>query len=104
MGIFLDHDRTGALAVRARATTGEVKMASLLYAAKWLRNAVCHGGETKPMLPDQLLMQPLGLTPAMFSSIATEVRARFQEASVLLDGVNEDGAATDRRCALPTAR
>lgn len=73
-----------------RASATQAKLASLLYAAKWLRNVVCSGGTAKPALSDLLLMQPLGLTPAMFTGIAAEVVGRLREVSSLLEGAEHD--------------
>jgi HD-like signal output (HDOD) protein len=80
-----------------RATATHAKLASLLYAAKWLRNVVCFGGSAKPGLSEMLLMQPVGLTPAMFTSIAAEVTGRLNEVSSLLDGADHDFSNTDWR-------
>jgi len=78
-----------------RAAAGEVRMACLLHAAKWLRSAVCASGTAaRPPLPDASQLQPLSLSPAALSAMSFEVAARLAEVSSLLEV--KDSATPDR--------
>ena len=73
-----------------RASASQVRMAVLLYAAKWLRNTVCG---RRPATPEAILLQPIGLTPAKLTTLASEVAQRLAAISSLLDHVNTDCTA-----------
>jgi HD-like signal output (HDOD) protein len=65
-----------------RATAVHARMACLLFAAKWLRNAVCG---RRPPLPDAAHLAPLGLAPGALGELALHVHARLANVSTLLD-------------------
>jgi HD-like signal output (HDOD) protein len=68
-----------------RASAGFARMACLLFAAKWVRSAVCAPTPAaRPPLPDASQLMPLGLTPAALSAIAGEVTRRLAAVSSLL--------------------
>ena len=67
-----------------RASSGHVRMACLLYAAKWVRSAVCMPNFV-PQLPHPLQLQPLGLSPMVLSGITDFVARRLADLSSLLD-------------------
>lgn len=73
-----------------RASASQARMAILLYAAKWLRNAACG---RRPALPDAILLQPIGLTPAKLAGLAAEVVRRLAAVSSLLEHADTDCAA-----------
>ena len=66
-----------------RGAGAHVKMASLLYVAKWLRSAVCTG--TAPPVPEFSLLKPLALKPDDLKEIRGEVAVRLDEVSSLLE-------------------
>jgi HD-like signal output (HDOD) protein len=65
-----------------RASSGYMRMASLLSAAKWLRNTVCG---CRPPVPEAVHLQPLGLTAAALDGLATAVERRLGEVTDLLE-------------------
>jgi hypothetical protein len=65
-------------------------MSVLLYAAKWLRNAVC--GRRGP-LPEAVLLQPIGLVPGKLTALAEEVNRRLTAISSLLEHTETDCTA-----------
>lgn len=65
-----------------RASVREVRMATLLHAAKWIRNTVCG---KRPPLPEAVQLQPLALAPAALDALAAKVAGRLAEVSSLLD-------------------
>jgi len=69
-----------------RVSASHAKLASLLYAAKWIRSAVCAPTiASRPALPDAVLLQPLGLNPSALPGLAGDVTRRLAEVSSLLD-------------------
>lgn len=60
------------------------RMATLLFAAKWIRNAVCG---RRASLPAAVLLQPIGLAPALLNRLADRVAGRLAEVSSLLERV-----------------
>lgn len=69
-----------------RATAASVRMTCLLYAAKWLRSVVCAPRfEPRPPAPEDVYLQPLGLTAASLSGIVPLVLRRLGEISSLLE-------------------
>ena len=79
-----------------RTSAVHLKMASLLYVAKWVRSAVCAPtAASRPPLPEAIVLQPLGLAPEAMRTIAAEVVRKLADVSSLLDV--EDEAAIDRR-------
>ncbi len=69
-----------------RSTIAYAPMASLLFAAKWIRSAVCVPSlDARPPLPEEVQLQPLGLAPADLEALAIEVAERLQAVSSLLD-------------------
>lgn len=78
-----------------RTTAMHQRMACLLYAAKWLRSAVCAPTlADRPALPETVYLQPLGLTPGALSAMSVPIAQRLNEVSSLLD-IGE-AAATER--------
>ena len=73
-----------------RASAGQVRMSVLLYAAKWLRNAACG---RRPVLPDAILLHPIGLTPTRLAAQAGEVTRRLTAISSLLEHADTDCSA-----------
>lgn len=69
-----------------RSSGGYVPMASLLYAAKWIRSVVCAPTPAdRPPALDPLLLQPLRLTATGLSLMADNVKRRVDTLSTLLD-------------------
>lgn len=68
-----------------RASASQSTMASLLYAAKWLRTTVCAGSAPPPELPETAPLQPLGLKPDALPDLVKDVLARLDEISSLLE-------------------
>lgn len=69
-----------------RACAGQMRMACLLHAAKWLRTAVCTpAGVSRPPLPDASQLQPLSLTPVALEKMAGSISLRLAEVSTLLE-------------------
>ena len=64
------------------ASASHVRMATLLLAAKWLRNAVC--GE-RPPPPEPAQLRAIGLGPAALQELAKSVAGRLAEVSSLLE-------------------
>lgn len=78
-----------------RASAGQAKMASLLFAAKWLALAACQPPGVKlPPRPDPVQLNLLGLAPDKLEKMAQEVVVRMSEVSSLLDAGT--GANVDR--------
>lgn len=83
-----------------RASVGETRMACLLYAAKWLRSAVCApAGMARPALPDASQLQLIGLTPSALSGMTAEIAQRLAEVSTLLEA---KGSGTAERSRFPS--
>lgn len=83
-----------------RSSAVHLRMASLLYAAKWVRSAVCSPTlAERPALPDALYLQPLGITAATLNTIARDVTRKLAAVSSLLD---VDSAATVDRHRFPS--
>ena len=70
-----------------RASASQVRMATLLHAAKWIRNAVCG---KRPPLPEAMQLQPLGLAPSALNALAEDVAGRLADVSRLLDRAAKD--------------
>jgi HD-like signal output (HDOD) protein len=69
-----------------RASASQARMATLLFAAKWLRSAVCTpAGQARPALPDPAQLSLLSLTPQALNGMATDIARRLAEVSSLLD-------------------
>lgn len=69
-----------------RATAACVRMTCLLYTAKWLRSVVCAPRfAPRPPLPEEVYLQPLGLTSHALTGIVPLVVRRLGEISSLLD-------------------
>jgi HD-like signal output (HDOD) protein len=69
-----------------RASASQAKMATLLFAAKWLRSTVCTPtGMEKPALLDPMLISLLNLTPQALKGMAADISKRLSEVSSLLD-------------------
>ena len=60
-------------------------MASLLYAAKWLRSVICSEAKDRPALPDAMQLQPLGISPAGLQAVVGEVELQLAAVSSLLE-------------------
>lgn len=80
-----------------RISAVHLRMAALLYAAKWVRSAVCAAslGE-RPPPPEAVFLQPLGLTAPALAAVAGEVAARLAAVSTLLEADSGPGVARDR--------
>lgn len=77
-----------------RATAGHGRMASLLFAAKWVRSAVCSPTIAgRPPLPDPVQLLPLGIAPHALNTIAGEVTQRLRAVSSLLEVAEEPPGA-----------
>lgn len=78
-----------------RSCPSHVTMASLVYAAKWIRSAVCAPTTgMRPPAPDAVHLQPLHLTTHGLALMAGDVKRRLNALSVLLD--SSAGAAVER--------
>lgn len=78
-----------------RSSAAHLRMTSLLYAAKWVRSAVCSPTiSARPPAPDSIYLQPLGLTPATLNLIAGDVVRKLAEVSSLL--AVENGTSIER--------
>jgi HD-like signal output (HDOD) protein len=64
------------------STPAHLRMATLLNASKWLRDAVC--GHPAPLPPDSAL-RPLGISPAKLDLLTETVAQRFAEVKSLLE-------------------
>lgn len=74
-----------------RASASQAKMATLLYAAKWLRSTVCTPtGLEKPAILDPMQLSLLNLTPQALKGMATDIAKRLSEVSSLLDAGEVD--------------
>lgn len=79
-----------------RASASHAKMASLLYAAKWIRSAVCSPTiAARPPLPEAVQLLSLGLSPSALNAMAGDVTRRLAAVSSLLDS-SGDGVAVER--------
>lgn len=69
-----------------RASATHARMASLLYAAKWIRSAVCAPTiASRPPLPEAVQLLPLGLSPSALNGMAGDVTRRLVTVSSLLE-------------------
>lgn len=69
-----------------RSSATHVKMASLLYVAKWVRSAVCSPTiAARPPQPDLIYLSTLGLTSPSLHTIAGDVARKLAAVSSLLD-------------------
>lgn len=69
-----------------RASAVHLRMASLLYVAKWVRAAVCSPTiAARPPQPEAIFLQPLNLTASALNGIVGDVVRRLAEVSSLLD-------------------
>ncbi len=69
-----------------RISAVHLRMATLLYVAKWIRSTVCAADEAqRPPVPEQIFLQPLGLTPGSLRTLCGTVVRRLAEVSSLLD-------------------
>lgn len=69
-----------------RASASQARMATLLFAAKWLRTAVCTpAGAARPPVPEAIQLSVLGLTPNTLQSMTTDISCRLNDVSTLLD-------------------
>lgn len=84
-----------------RASASHAQMASLLYAAKWLRTAVCSGTKARTPLPDAAQLQPLSLNPTLLQGLVFEVDQLLTDVSSLLD-VEDKSAGNHDRHRFPT--
>lgn len=78
-----------------RATASQARMATLLFAAKWVRSAVCTPeGATRPVPPEATQLSVLGLGPGALTALASEVTVRLAQLSSLLE--SDAGTMVDR--------
>lgn len=69
-----------------RASASQARMATLLFAAKWLRSAVCTpAGLARPAVPDAGQLSLLGLGAGALQAMAGEISTRLNAVSSLLD-------------------
>ncbi|MES2697555.1 MAG: HDOD domain-containing protein [Verrucomicrobiota bacterium] len=69
-----------------RSSASHLKMASLLFSAKWVRSAVCSPTIAgRPPMPESTYLQPLGLTPTILNGVAGDVVRKLAAVSSLLD-------------------
>lgn len=69
-----------------RASAVHARMASLLFAAKWIRSAVCAPTiASRPTLPEAVQLAPLGLSPTALNAMAGDVTRRLAAVSSLLE-------------------
>lgn len=70
-----------------------IRMASLLYAARWVRAAVCEES-SRVAPPSAALLAPLRITSARLTGVAADVRTHLRTISALLtDSDGPDGQA-----------
>jgi HD-like signal output (HDOD) protein len=68
-----------------RASASQARMATLLFAAKWVRSTVCApAGTAGPAVPDAGQLTFLGLGASALQTVACEVAKRLDELSLLL--------------------
>ena len=67
------------------AASGSVKLASLLYAAKWLRSYVCPEIHGAPEAPADSFLQPLRLDVPRLMKISEELKGRMEQLQQLLE-------------------
>lgn len=76
-----------------RGAAPHAAMASLLYAAKWIRSAVCAtSSAARPAPVDSALLSPLGIGPTRLNAMADEVSRRLAAISTLLDVASRSSA------------
>ncbi len=69
-----------------RASASQARMATLLFAAKWLRSAVCTpAGALPPPPPEAGQLAMLGLGPVALQAMVKDVAARLAAVNSLLD-------------------
>lgn len=74
-----------------RSSAVHQRMASLLYAAKWVRSAICSPTlASRPPLPEAIVLQPLGLAPSALNTVAGDVLTKLAAVSSLLEVGAED--------------
>jgi HD-like signal output (HDOD) protein len=74
-----------------RASASQAKMATLLFAAKWLRSTVCTpAGMEKPAQMDPMLISLLNITPQALKGMAADISKRLSEVSSLLDAGSKE--------------
>ena len=85
------------------ASVAHLRMATLLFAAKWLRSAICapNTAETPP-LPEAVQLGVIGLTPTALAAMLPEVSRRLGAVGSLLDVSREAKPRTGRHH-FPTA-
>ena len=73
-----------------RSSATHLKLASLLYAAKWVRSTVCAPAiGARPAMLDPVYLRPLGLSPAAIEGITSDVTRRLADVSSLLEVTGE---------------
>ncbi len=79
------------------ASVAYVRMATLLFAAKWLRSATCAPNCAElPPLPEAVRLQAIGLTPTILSAMLPEVARRLAAVGSLLEINRETKPRTGR--------
>ncbi len=80
-----------------RASASQARMATLLYAAKWLRDAVCaRPGEAPPPLPEALHLSVLGIGGPALQKMADDIAARLARVNTLLETGEDKGVDRSR--------
>lgn len=80
-----------------RSSATQMRMASLLLAAKWIRSAVCSPTiASRPPLPESVHLLPLGLSPAMLTAMAGDVIRRLAQVSSLLEEAHHSASPFER--------
>lgn len=78
-----------------RASASQARMSTLLFAAKWVRSAVCTpAGMTPPALPEANQLSALGIGPSVLATLAVEIAERLTQLNSLLDAPT--GETVDR--------
>lgn len=78
-----------------RTSAVHLRMACLLYTAKWVRSAACSPTlAARPPLPESIYLQPLGLNAASLNALAGDVVRKLAQVSSLL--CVEGGATIER--------
>lgn len=81
-----------------RASASHLRMASVLFAAKWIRSAICAPNSAEiPPLPEAVQLQALALSPALLAAMVPEVARRLAAVSSLLEVGRDPAERSGRR-------
>jgi HD-like signal output (HDOD) protein len=73
-----------------RSAVLSLRMASLLYAARWVRAVACDES-SQPAPPSTALLAPLRISPTRLAAVAGDVRTHLRTISTLLTESNRPG-------------